>query len=166
MARSLPETIPADFASALAHLESREQLGTEEMKLMVLLETAGEPLYQALAALAPQGEARDLLLANGREETAHAHRLARAIEIATGEPYEMPPIEDNPYRQPPPFSALTPELLAGIVSGETQGDAGYQQWADREPNPEIAELLRQNGREETRHGERVTRVAEILRGRG
>ena len=39
----------------------------------------------------------------------------------------------------------------------------YQNYADHEENTEVAELLRQNGREEARHGERVSRVVEILR---
>lgn len=164
MASNLPETLPSDFMAAIAHLDAQEKLGVDELKLMVLLETSGEPLYQKLASLAPEGEATELLLKNGREETAHAHRLKRAIEIHTGEPFEVPSLEENPYAQPPPFTELTPELLAGFVAGEKNGDAGYQRWADQEPNPEIAELLRQNGREETRHGERVARVAEILRG--
>jgi rubrerythrin len=160
----MPDTIPADFMAALAHLDTKEKLGIDEMKLMVLLETSGEPLYQKLASLAPDGEARDLLLTNGREETAHAHRLKRAIEIATGDPYEIPSLDENPYAEPPPLTELTPELLAGFVAGENNGDAGYQKWADGEANPEIAELLRQNGREERRHGERVARVAELLAG--
>lgn len=162
MASNMPELIPADFSAALAHLNSVETLGLDQMKLMVLLETSGEPLYEKLASLAPEGEATELLLSNGREETAHAHRLKKAIEISTGEPYEIPPMSQNPYATAPPFTELTPELLAGIEAGERNGDAGYQAWADKEANPEIAELLRQNGREETRHGERVARVAEIL----
>jgi len=164
MANNLPETIPADFLAALAHLDTQEKLGVEEMKLMVLLETAGEPLYQKLASLAPDGEATELLLTNGREETAHAHRLKRAIEIATGESYAVPSLDQNPYAEAPPFTELSPELLAGLIAGETNGDAGYQKWADHEPNAEIAALLRQNGREETRHGERVARVVELLAG--
>jgi hypothetical protein len=162
MASNLPDTIPADFMAALAHLDTKDRLGVDEMKLMVLLETSGEPLYQKLASLAPDGEATDLLLKNGREETAHAHRLKRAIEISTGEPFEVPSLDENPYAEPPPFAELTPELLAGFEAGEKNGDAGYQRWADHEPNAEVAELLRQNGREETLHGERVARVAEIL----
>lgn len=163
MASNMPETIPADFAAALAHLDTKEELGVDEMKLLVLLETSGEPLYQKLASLAPEGEARELLLANGREETAHAHRIKRAIELATGEPYTIPTMSENPYATPPPFTELSPELLAGFEAGEKNGDAGYQKWADRASSSEIAELLRQNGREETRHGERVARVAEILK---
>jgi rubrerythrin len=148
--------------SALAHLEGKDRLEVDDMMLMVLLETSGEPLYQTLASLAPDGEASDLLLQNGREETAHAHRLKRAIEISTGRPFEMPTLAQNPYAEPPPFVEITPEILAGFVAGEDNGNAGYQKWADNETNTEIAELLRQNGREETRHGERVARVAEIL----
>jgi len=164
MANNMPDTIPSDFMAALAHLGSLDKLGDDEMKLMVLLETSGDPLYQKLASLAPEGEATELLLKNGREETAHAHRLKKAIEIATGEAFEIPSLDENPYAEPPAFTELTQELLAGIVEGETNGDAGYQNWANHEPNPEIAELLRQNGREEIRHGERVARVAEILKG--
>jgi hypothetical protein len=42
------------------------------------------------------------------------------------------------------------------------GDAGYQGWADHEPDPQVARLLRLNGREETLHGERVTQAIAIL----
>ncbi|MCP4005302.1 MAG: ferritin-like domain-containing protein [bacterium] len=164
MADNLPDTIPADFMAAFAHLGSKDKLGVEEMKLMVLLEAAGEPLYEKLASLAPEGEATDLLLKSGREEKAHAHRLKKAIEISSGEDFEIPSLDQNPYRDPPPFSELTPELLEGIAAGEINGDAGYQKWADNEADPRIAELLRQNGHEEALHGERANRVAEILRG--
>jgi Mn-containing catalase len=53
-------------------------------------------------------------------------------------------------------------LLAGVQEGETAGDAMYQRYADHEADPEIAEWLRQNGREELRHRERVGKVIEIL----
>lgn len=96
----------------VAYLEGKDKLGVEEMKLMILLETSGAPPYQKLASLAPEGEATDLLLKNGREETAHAHRLKRAIEISTGEPFAIPALDENPYAEPPPFTELTPELLA------------------------------------------------------
>lgn len=163
MPNNMPETLPATFMDALAHLDTCEKLGIDEMKLMVLLETSGDPLYQKLASLAPEGEATELLLTNGREETAHAHRLKRAIELMTRETFDIPSLDDNPYAEPPPVTEITPELLAGLEAGEKNGDAGYQKWADNEPDGEIAELLRQNGREETRHGERVARVAQILR---
>jgi rubrerythrin len=159
---SLPARLPPDFASAFQQLLGCERLDVEAMKLMVLLETAGDPLYQRLAELAPNDEAAGLLRQNGREETAHAHRLKRAIEILSGEPYELPTLDENPYAEPPPLPELTAQLLEGVVGAENGGDAMYQRYADHEPNAEVAELLRQNGREETRHGERVARVIAIL----
>ncbi|MCS5636351.1 MAG: ferritin-like domain-containing protein [Myxococcota bacterium] len=159
---SLPDELPADFAAALASLGAAERIGVEEMKLLVLLETAGEPLYGKLADLAPDDEARLLLLKNGREETAHAHRIAKAIEILTGEVFEIPPLSANPYASVPPLSELSPGVLAGLVEGEKRGGEDYQRMADAESNSEVAELLRQNGREEFIHGERVQKVIEIL----
>ena len=49
------------------------------------------------------------------------------------------------------------------MQAEIDGDAGYQRWADRESDPEVARLLRLNGREETIHGERVSQALEILK---
>jgi rubrerythrin len=160
---SLPEKLPPDFAAAFTAILALERLDIEDMKLMVLLESAGDPLYQRLAALTPDPEAKELLLTNGREETAHAHRLKQSIEILTGQPYAIPPLADNPYAEPPPFEALSADLLQGVAAAETDGDALYQKYADHEANGEVADLLRQNGREESRHGERVSRVIEILR---
>lgn len=159
---SLPDNLPADFAAAFAHLSACKKLSVDDMKLMALLETAGEPLYMRMAEMAPSGEAAELLRTNGREETAHAHRLKRAIELLTGEPYALPPMAENPYAEPPPLPALSREMLTGVMGAEDGGNAMYQGYADHEPNAEVAELLRQNGREETRHGERVARVIEIL----
>lgn len=162
---SLPDELPADFAAALASLGAAERIGVEEMKLLILLETAGEPLYEKLADLAPDDEARLLFLKNGREETAHAHRLGKAIEILTGEAFEMPPLSENPYASAPPLSELSVGVLSGLVEGENRGGEDYQRMADAESNLEVAELLRQNGREEHVHGERVQRVIEILEGK-
>jgi rubrerythrin len=162
MSASLPADLPADFNAAFQKLSALERLDVEDMKLMVLLETAGDPLYQKLAELAPDEEAAGLLRQNGREETAHAHRLAKAIEILGGAPYEIPSLDDNPYAEPPAFPGLDPGLLRGVVEAEHAGDAMYQRYADHEPDVEVAALLRQNGREELRHGERVERVIEIL----
>jgi len=156
--------MPPDMLSAIAALNDTEQLGVEEMKLMILVELAGEPLYEALAAAIPNREAADLLRRNGREETAHAHRLKKAIEIVTGAPFELPPMAENPYAEIPDLGEPGPDLLEGIRQGELSGDASYQRYASIESNPEVAELLRQNGREEVRHSERVARAIEILRG--
>ena len=45
----LPADLPADFNGAITLLFGKQQLAVEDMKLMVLLETAGEPLYAKLA---------------------------------------------------------------------------------------------------------------------
>ena len=158
----LPADLPADFNEAITLLFGKQQLAVEDMKLMILLETAGEPLYAKLAELAPNEEAAELLRRNGREETAHAHRLKKAIEIHTGQDFEIPPLSENPYAEAPPFEALSVELLEGVRQGEFGGDAVYQQYAKAEKNEAVRELLLQNGREETKHGERVGRVIEIL----
>ena len=94
---NLPSELPSDFGSAFGRLLGLQKLGVEDMKLMILLETAGEPLYFNLAEGVPSEEARKLLRQNGREETAHAHRLKKAIEIMTGQPYTIPTLEENPY---------------------------------------------------------------------
>ncbi|MGH0031839.1 MAG: ferritin-like domain-containing protein [Myxococcota bacterium] len=159
---NLPQDLPADFGAAIAKLGARERLEVEDMKLMILLETAGDPLYQKLADLVENEQARELLRANGREETAHAHRLKHAIEILTGEPFEIPSLDENPYAEPPPFTEVNAELLAGVEAGEIAGDAMYQRYAEHEPNAEVAELLRQNGREETRHGGRVKQAIALI----
>ena len=119
---NLPRDLPPDFGAALERLGRRERLDVEDMKLMILLETAGDPLYQKLAELVGDPEAADLLRQNGREETAHAHRLKNAIEILTGEPYEIPPLDENPYAEPPAFRQVDAALLQGVMAGETAGD--------------------------------------------
>ncbi len=48
------------------------------------------------------------------------------------------------------------------MQAEIDGDASYQRWAEAETDPEVATLLRRNGREETKHGERVSRAIAIL----
>jgi rubrerythrin len=159
---SLPSEVPADFGAALARLARTERLDLDDMKLLILLELAGEPLYARLADHVAPAEAKDLLLQNGREETAHAHRLKRAIEKKTGTPYTLPSLDENPYAVPPAFASVNAALLAGVQQGESGGGSDYQRYADHEPDPEIAEWLRQNGREELRHRDRVTRVIEIL----
>jgi rubrerythrin len=159
---SLPNDMPADYGAALARLFAAKRLDVEDMKLMILLEMAGEPLYAKLAELVEPADAKELLLQNGREETAHAHRLKRAIEKKTGAPFVLPTLAQNPFATPPAFPAVDAALLAGVQQGETAGDSAYQGYADNEPDPEIAEWLRQSGREELRHRDRVGRVIEIL----
>ncbi len=160
---NLPADLPADFGAAFARLSALSTLEVEDMKLMILLETAGEPLYEMLAAGVELEAAKTLLLENGREETAHAHRLKQAIEILTGQPYEIPSLDENPYGKPPALGEVTPALLEALVEAEVGGDALYQGYADHEDNEKVAKLLRQNGREEKRHSKRVKQVIKLLK---
>ena len=59
---------------------------------------------------------------------------------------------------------VTPALLRGLIQAEFGGDKLYQTYAANEPNPEVAALLLQNGREETRHGQRVEQAIALLVG--
>ncbi len=160
---NVPADLPPDFRAALAKLSALPTMGVEDMKLMILLETAGEPLYNALAAGIEPIEAQALLRQNGREETAHAERLKQAIEILTGQPYEIPSLDENPYGKPPALGEVTPALLEALVEAEVGGDALYQGYADHEDNEKVAKLLRQNGREEKRHSKRVKQVIKLLK---
>ena len=85
-------------------------------------------------------------------------------EILTGEPYAIPTLDENPYGKPPAMGPVTPELRRGLIQAEFGGDKLYQTYAANEPDPKVAELLLQNGREETRHGQRVEQVIALLGG--
>jgi rubrerythrin len=160
---NLPADLPPDFRAALAKLSALPKMGVEDMKLMILLETAGEPLYNALATGVEPIEAQALLRQNGREETAHAERLKQAIEILTGRPFEIPSLDENPYGKPPALGEVTIELLQGLVEAEIGGNALYLGYAENEENEKVAKLLRQNAREEKRHGTRVKKVIKMLK---
>ena len=159
---NIPANLPADFGSAFAKLSELTRLGIEDMKLMILLESSGEALYEGLADGVASDEAKALLRQNGREETAHAHRLKKAIEILTGEAFEIPSRDENPYGKPPAMGDVSAELLRGLAQAELGGDTLYQRYAENEENAEVAELLRQNGREEAGHGKRVEQVIQLL----
>lgn len=158
----LPKDAPADFMSAIAWINGKKRLELEDLKVMILIECAGEPLYYGMADAVGNEEAAELLRKNGREETAHAHRLKQAIEILTGVPHEIPSLADNPYANLPSLGPISGDVLAGVVAAEKSGDVSYHRFAHNEPNEEVAALLRQNGREETGHAKRVTQVMRLL----
>jgi rubrerythrin len=151
-----------DFLSASAQLGSVETLDVPAMELLYRLECSGEDFYNTLADRIGNDEAADLLRRNGREELGHANRIKRAIAIKLGEDYE-PSGETLEHLSITLPDTIDVDLLPLVVQGELDGDAGYQRWADHEANPEVARLLRLNGREETAHSERVTAAIAILR---
>lgn len=154
-------TSDQDFFSASAELAACKQLDVPAMELLYRLECSGEDFYNALADRIGNDEAADLLRKNGREELGHARRVQRAIGIKLGADYE-PPAEVRERFVIPLPDTIGLDLLPIIVKAELDGDAGYQRWADQESDPDVARLLRLNGREETVHGSRVSKAMEIL----
>jgi len=151
-----------DFFTAATEVIGLEQLDVPAMELLFKLECSGEDFYNAIADRIGNEEAAELLRRNGREELGHAQRIRRAITIKLGGEYT--PSAEVLERYPIPLpDTISADLLPIIVQAEIDGDAGYQRWAEREPDPEVAKLLRSNGHEETVHGERVTAAIEILR---
>jgi rubrerythrin len=150
-----------DFFSASAAIAAVDELDVDAMELLFRLECSGEDFYNALADRIDNDEAAELLRKNGREEMGHARRIQRAITIKVGGEYE-PSAEVLERFEIPLPDVIGVELFPIIVQAELDGDAGYQRWADKEPDPEVAKLLRLNGHEETKHGERVAAALEIL----
>ena len=150
-----------DFFSAAAALAKVETLDVESMELLVKVENSGEDFYNLLADRIANDEAGDLLRRNGREEVGHARRISRAIAIKLGTDYEPSAEVLERFTVPLP-DTIGLELFPLIVKAELDGDIGYQRWADNESDPEVARLLRLNGREETIHGERANAALAIL----
>jgi rubrerythrin len=150
-----------DFFSAAASLGQVETLDVATMELLIKVENSGEDFYNLLADRIGNEEAGELLRRNGREEVGHARRISRAIALKLGTDYEPSPELLERFEVPLP-EVVGLELFPLIVKAELDGDAGYQRWADNEPDPEVARLLRRNGREETKHGERAQAALAIL----
>jgi len=150
-----------NFFSAAAALAEVETLDVESMELLIKVENSGEDFYNLLADRIGNDEAGELLRRNGREEVGHARRISRAIAIKLGTDYEPAAEVLERFAVPLP-DTIGLELFPLIVKAELDGDAGYQRWADNEADPEIARLLRLNGREETKHGERASEALAIL----
>lgn len=150
-----------NFYTANASLAGVDHLGVDELQTIWRVEMAGERFYELLAEKIDNEEARELLRRNAVEERGHARRIARALSIILGTEWVPTPEQQTLLEVPLP-DTIDAGLFAGVVQGELNGDAGYQRWADNEPNEEVARLLRLNGREETIHADRAGRVLEIL----
>ena len=161
--QSLPAGYPEQAFDAFAMLKTRTQLSIEDMQVLAMIECFGEAFYFILAEGVADAEAKALLRRNGQEERGHAHRLLKAITLKGGAPFTLPANEDNPFfKFVPTELECDAAIIAALEQGEADGDLVYQVWADAETNPEVATLLRQNGKEETRHGERVQQVRQLL----
>src|SRR6185312_25701 len=80
----LTDTMPKTANEAGAYIFTVSQPTLDDFKVMMLLEAAGQGFYAALAEAAPNIEVRALLEKSGREEVAHAHRVARVIKQVFG----------------------------------------------------------------------------------
>jgi rubrerythrin len=156
-----PTGYPATASEAFAFLSARQKLSADDLKVMALIEQSAEGFYMALARATDNVEVATLLQRNGNEERGHAHRIVKALGLL-GVPFALPDVERNPFHHEHHFETLDPNFLATLEQGEFGGDKTYQTWADHEPNAEVARLLRQNGSEESRHGERVAQAQALL----
>jgi rubrerythrin len=158
----LSANMPKTAGEAGAYIFTVSEPTLDDLKVMVMLEAAGQGFYAALAEAAPSAEIRTLLEKSGREEMGHAHRVARVIKHLFAEDFAVPEPADNPYYQKPAGLAVTAELLDSITQGEIAGEALYGGWAAYLGDAEVARQLRQNGAEERGHGERAQQAKALL----
>jgi rubrerythrin len=157
-----PANMPPDFESALGYIMGVSAPTIDDFKLMVYVEAGGEAFYAGLANAAPNQGIKDLLNQNGREERAHAHRVKRVIEKLSGEKFDVPEPADNPYYVEPEGMTVDEDMLKFLIEAEIGGEALYEGWASGVGDAECADLLRQNGKEEIRHGERAREAIGLL----
>ena len=124
------------------------------MQLLFKVECSGEDFYNQVADRVASDEAAELLRRNGtrgaRPRPPHPararHQAGRAVRTHRRDARALPD---------PVAAEVGPDLFPIIIEAEVQGDAGYEKWAEKESDPEVARLLRLNGREETIHAERA-----------
>lgn len=150
-----------DFFEATMTIGAAEVLDDATAELLIRVENSGDVLYGALADRLGNEDAAKLLRLNGREEVGHANRIIEVMRIRHGSDYEPPAEVFEKFDVPLP-DTIDAAMLPLIVEGEFAGDVGYQKWAAAETDPQIIELLIRNGREESKHAERMQRVIAIL----
>jgi rubrerythrin len=163
MTVTIPAGSPQTLSEAFGHIYTIETPTIDDLKVMVLVEAAGLTLYEETAKGTDNQAVKDLLNHNGREEMAHAHRVSKAIRAISGEDFPPPAAADNPYLVGPiPSTPVTAEGLIKTSEAEFGGDALYERWASGIGNEEAAALFRQNGKEESDHGNRLLEAAALL----
>ena len=161
--RSIPDGAPQTLGEAFAHISAVETPSLTDLKVMVLVEAAGQTLYEVSAQGTEHPGVKALLIANGHEEMKHAHRVSAAIKAISGEDYAPPAAADNPYLTGDiPRATITVEDLKKTAEAEFGGDALYARWAANMDNEEAAALLLLNGGEESDHGNRLLEAAALL----
>lgn len=163
MAWEIPAGGPKTTGEALAYIGKLAKGATiDDLKILALVEAVGQKLYEDIASRAQHPEVKKALLANGREELGHAHRVSKAIEILTGEPFPIPEIGENPLFTGINPMPVTKAAFEGLVKGELSGGNLYDGIASGFDNPEVVALLKQNGKEEVQHGQRVQQIIDLI----
>jgi hypothetical protein len=122
MTISIPAGSPQTLGEAFGHIYTIEKPTINDLKVMVMVEAAGMTLYEETAKATDHQGVKDLLLHNGREEMAHAHRVSKAIKALTGEDFPPPAAADNPYLVGPiPSTPVTAEGLIKTSEAEFGG---------------------------------------------
>jgi rubrerythrin len=163
MSYQLPAGAPKTTGEAFAYIGRLKDGATvEDLPILALAEALGKALYDDLASRADHPEVKKLLLENGREELAHAHRVSKAFTVLTGEHFAIPPIEDNPLYTALDPMPITKAALTALAEGEFGGEALYAGIAASFDNPEALALFRLNGKEELDHGARLMKAVALL----
>ncbi len=158
----LPAHLPQTVNEAATNIYTVTTPTADDLKLMVHLEAAGQGFYGAYAEAARSDAVGAIFNKNGQEEVGHAHRVSRALKLLFDEEFGVPEPVDNPYYAWPKNVVLTKDMIGGIAQQELAGDALYDLWAANLGHEEAGRLLRQNGKEEKGHGERMLRAADML----
>lgn len=163
MGYELPADGPKTSGEAFAFINRLKNGATaEDLPVLALVEAIGKALYDEMASRADHPEVKKLLLANGREELAHAHRVGKAFTILTGEPFDIPPVDQIPFYTPMEPMPITKASLSKLAEGEFGGGDLYDGIAASFDNPEAIALFRQNGKEELEHGDRMMKALAFL----
>jgi rubrerythrin len=135
----------------------------DDLKVLMYLEAAGKSAYDAMSRGTSSDAVRKIFDQNGREEVGHAARLKKVIKLVSGEDVVVPKDSDNPFcMKSDVVSPVTKESIDMIVGGEQAGGDFYDRWAANYTDAEIVRLLKQNGDEERRHGDRLRDAAKLL----
>ena len=156
----MPKTTGEAFARIGAFKDGGVTI--DDLKLLALAEAIGKALYDDLAARAPNAEVKALLERNGLEELKHGQRLSEAIEILTGEPFPIPPVEQIPFYTPLDPMPVTRASVRNLAEGEFSGRALYDGVVSSFTDPRAIAIFNLNGDEEADHGRRLMGILELL----
>jgi hypothetical protein len=147
---------------AFARLMATAKPSLDDLKVLLVLEASGKSAYAAMARGTSSDAVKRIFEQNGREELGHAVRLRQVIKLVHDEAVTVPSDDENPFATGADVVLpVTKESLESIAGGEVVGGDLYERWAVGFSD-EAARLLRQNGLEERRHGDRIREITGLL----